>query len=62
LPIVITSNAYDLLFDGGFESGTLQGWIPGTQGTAIVTRRASCFSSNDTRALNIQGHDRAWEL
>ncbi len=51
----ITVNAYTLLFDGGFESGVLQGWVPGKQGTAIVTRRGSCFSDQDTRKLSIRG-------
>lgn len=51
----ITANAHTLLFDGGFESGILQGWIPGKQGMAIVVRRGSCFSDQDTRKLSIRG-------
>jgi len=50
-----STKAYTPLFDGGFESGTLNGWVPGTHGTAIVTRRASCFSDHDTRHLSIRG-------
>jgi hypothetical protein len=51
----ISANAYTLLFDGGFESGVLQGWVPGKHGTAIVARRGSCFSDQDTRKLSIRG-------
>jgi hypothetical protein len=51
----ITASAYALLFDGGFESGTLQGWVPGKNGTAIVVRSGSCFSDQDTQKLSIRG-------
>lgn len=55
LSISLSANAYKLLFDGGFESGTLNGWVPGIQGTGIVTRKGSCFSDHDTRYLSIRG-------
>ena len=50
----IFTHAYTLMFDGGFESGILQGWVPGKQGTAIVARRGACFSGQDTRKLGIR--------
>ena len=43
------------LFDGDFESDTLQGWNPGTSGTAIVVSRGTCFAGNDTTTLSIRG-------
>jgi len=52
---VSTGYAQALLFDGGFESGTLNGWAPGTQGTAVLAASGRCFSDQDTTALSIRG-------
>ena len=52
---VSTGHAQALLFDGDFESGTLAGWAPGTQGTAILAASGRCFSDQDTTALSIRG-------
>ncbi len=43
------------LFDGDFESGTLQGWTPAGSGSAIVASRGTCFSDYDTTAVSIRG-------
>lgn len=45
-----------MLFDGDFESGTLIGWTPSIQGTAILAAKGRCFSSRDTTSLGIQGN------
>lgn len=50
-----SGHAESLLFDGDFESGTLIGWVPGIQGTAILAAKGRCFSSQDTSALSIRG-------
>ncbi len=44
----------ELLFDGDFESGTLAGWAPGMQGSAIVAAKGRCFSTGDSRGLGIR--------
>jgi len=48
-----------LLFDGDFESGTFQGWIPSGEkgGFASVAAKGSCFSGNDTTAISFNGND-----
>lgn len=51
----LSTLAQALLFDGGFESGTLIGWSPGTRGTAILAAKGRCFSDQDTSALSIRG-------
>lgn len=47
------------LFDGDFESGTFQGWIPGGDngGFASIAARGSCYSGNDTSAITFNGND-----
>ncbi len=47
------SHAITPLFDGGFESGTLQGWNPA--GVAVVATRGTCFSSGDTTQIRARG-------
>jgi hypothetical protein len=46
------------LFDGDFESGTFQGWIPGGDngGFALVAAKGSCYSGNDTTAISFNGN------
>ncbi len=46
------------LFDGDFESGTFQGWIPGGEngGFALVAAKGSCYSGNDTTAISFNGN------
>ena len=46
-----------LLFDGDFESGTFQGWIPGgiNGGFATVAAKGTCYSGNDTTAISFNG-------
>ena len=46
-----------LLFDGDFESGTFQGWIPGGEngGFASIAAKGSCYSANDTTAISFNG-------
>ena len=48
----------NLLFDGDFESGTFQGWIPGgtNGGFASIAAKGSCFSSNDTTQISFNGN------
>ncbi len=50
--------AAGLLFDGGFESGTLQGWnASGSKGgMGTVVAQSTCYSSNDTTQLQIEGN------
>ena len=47
-----------LLFDGDFESGTFQGWIPGGDngGFASIAARGTCYSGNDTTAISFDGN------
>ena len=47
-----------LLFDGGFESGTFQGWTPGgvNGGFATPVFKGSCFSANDTTQISFNGN------
>ena len=47
-----------LLFDGDFESGTFQGWIPGGEngGFASIASKGSCYSANDTTAISFNGN------
>ena len=50
-------NAQSLLFDGGFESGTFQGWTSGgvNGGFAAPAAKGTCFSGNDTTAISFNG-------
>ncbi len=46
------ASAASKISDGGFESGTLQGWASTNQ--AMVAGKGTCFSDGDTTALSIR--------
>jgi hypothetical protein len=49
----LNSHAITPLFDGDFESGTLQGWNPSAG--AVVATRGTCFSGGDTTQIRVRG-------
>ena len=51
--IPVQSYAITPLFDGGFETGTLQGWRP--DNGALVVARGTCFAEGDTTQLSARG-------
>ena len=57
LAVSAIANAQSLLFDGGFESGTFQGWTSGgiNGGFAAPAAKGTCFSGNDTTAISFNG-------